>query len=254
MKNLLIYISPTHSFDNPREGLPSKEAEKLAKIQIENSLQLGWKARDIMLITNFKWQYGPVKAKVMKDVEFNEKYPKASKISAIVALFEKNKIKDKEVYWYHDLDAFQLEKITKPELKLGKADMALTEYDKTASWSTGSIFFSKRSKDIFEKIKEIMNKDNIDDERALLKLIRKDKKIKKRIKKLNKTYNFTPLNLNAYYKKANKPIKVAHFHPLGKIPQLGAESALKFYLGENKLQTPLITDRLYKIFRYHRIG
>lgn len=254
MKNLMIYISPSGSFDNPREGLPSKEAGQLAKVQIENSIQLGWKARDIILITNFEWQYGPIKARILKDVQFNENNPEASKINAVVALFEKKKIKEKEIYWLHDLDAFQLEKITKPELKMGYAHMALTEFDKTASWSTGSIFFNKRSKDIFEKIKEIMDKDNIDGQHALYKLTRKDKRIRKRIKKLNKTYNFTPLNLTSYYKKAKKPLKVAHFHPLGKIPQLGVESALKFYLGENKLHTPLIANRLYKLFRYHRIG
>ncbi len=39
MKNLLIYVNP-QGFD--------LESEKLAKIQIENSLEIGWKPNDII--------------------------------------------------------------------------------------------------------------------------------------------------------------------------------------------------------------
>jgi hypothetical protein len=52
MKNLLIYISPEHKF------LP--EYDKLVRIQIDNSLELGWKKEDIMLVTNFIFEYNGV--------------------------------------------------------------------------------------------------------------------------------------------------------------------------------------------------
>jgi hypothetical protein len=253
MKNLIIYISPTGTFDYARTGLSNKEAVQLAKVQIENSFQLGWKKQDIMLITNFPWEYGPIKTKVLTDIEFFEPIPQASKINAIVKLFEKGIIKDREIYWFHDLDAFQLEKITISELKLDNFDMALTDYGRMPRWSTGSIFFKKSAYDIFKKIKKTMYKDKTDEERALYRLTESDIRIRKRIKKLNKTYNFTPLNLRSCYKIAIKPLKVVHFHPLSGIPQLGVTSALNFYLGDNKIHTKLLTDRLIKILRYHRI-
>ena len=49
MKQLLIYIGPTDKFDD--------EHEVLTKIQIDNSLDLGWKKEDILLVTNFPYEY-----------------------------------------------------------------------------------------------------------------------------------------------------------------------------------------------------
>ena len=64
----MIYISPTGSFNNPRPDLTSNDAEPLVKVQIENSLALGWKKEDILLFTNFDFEYGVIKANVLKDV------------------------------------------------------------------------------------------------------------------------------------------------------------------------------------------
>ena len=77
MKNLMIYISPTGSFSNPRADLVADDAALCAKVAIENSLQLGWKAEDILLFTNFEYQYGDIKAQVLPDVEFFNRKPQA---------------------------------------------------------------------------------------------------------------------------------------------------------------------------------
>lgn len=246
MKNLLIYISPTKSFNNPPQGFRN-DATPLVKVQIENSLALGWKVEDILLFTNFNFQYGAVKATVLPDAEFVTWWPEASKINAIVELFEKGLIKDDEVYWFHDLDAFQLCPISESELKLGKADMALTDYDEPSRWNTSSIFFKKSSIDIFYQIKEVMYQRKIDEEKALNVLTDNDKNMRKRIKKINVTYSFAPYSSKPCYsyKMAYRPIKVAHFHPLYYSPNLFKE--------ETDPPIPLIPDRLIKIFRYHGI-
>ena len=54
MKNLLIFISPAGGFP--------KEHEELTKMQIDNSLELGWKPEDILLVTNFDYEYRGIKA------------------------------------------------------------------------------------------------------------------------------------------------------------------------------------------------
>lgn len=263
MKNLLIYISPTGSFNNPRPDLASNDAAKLVKVQIENSLALSWKKKDIMLITNFPYQYGEIKAAVLKDAKFFERKPQASKINAIIKLFELNLIADDEMYWFHDFDAFQLQPFDEKEIKIKKGEIALTDYGGGKHfagedrWSTGTIFFKSKSKDIFKKMQEIFYEKKIDEEEALHLLIQKEPKIKKRVKKINNSYNFIGYNLRSVYEKSTKPLKVVHFHPLtGKkrLGGVGIQSALRFFKGENQLETPLLTGRLNKIFKYHRIG
>ena len=257
MKNLMIYISPTGSFNNPRPDLTSNDAGQLAKVQIENSLALGWKKEDILLFTNFDYQYGVVKATVLKDVKFFDRKPQATKINAIIKLFENGIIKDDEMYWFHDLDAYQLEPISEAEIDLSDADMALTDngtqFGGTDRWNTASIFFKSSSKDIFQRIKEIMYQKRIDEEEALGLLTINDEDMRKRIKKLNCTYNFNGFNLRPRYRTAIKPIRVVHFHPYGMIRRLRVKRPLDFFMGENSLHIPLITERLIRIFKYHRI-
>jgi len=253
MKNLMIYISPTHSFNNPNPLLNVNDAGQLVKVQIENNLDLGWKLENILLFTNFKFSYGSINSHVIEDVEFIDKKPQTSKINAIVKLFEDGVIKNNELYWFHDLDAFQLQTITESEIQIEQSQIALTDYGRMPKWNTGSIFFRSGSKDIFLKIKELVYKKNIDEERALGILTSNNKGLARRVKKINKTYNFTPFNLRSCYKMAIKPIKIVHFHPLGTVSQMGIEKALDFYMGDNCLGESLLTNRLIKIFKFHRI-
>jgi hypothetical protein len=186
MKNLLIYISPTGSFDNPRADLASNDVPVLVKVQIENSLELGWKPEDIILVTNFEYQYAGIKAVVLTGVDFFDRKPQASKINAIIKLFETGLIEDHELYWFHDFDAFQLEQITEEEIDLKPDQIGLTDYGGGKyfggidRWSTGVIFFRSGTKDIFEGLKEIYYQKKIDEEEALHLLIDKESNLKKR--------------------------------------------------------------------------
>jgi len=258
----MIYISPTGSFDNPRSDLASNDAGPLVKVQIDNSLALGWKKEDILLITNFDYQYGVVKATILKDVAFFERKPQVSKINAIIKLFENGMIKKREMYWFHDLDAFQLQPITEDEIGISDNEIALTDFGGGKyfggedRWSGGVIFFKSGAKDILDRIKELAYRKRIDEEEAIGLLVINDPKIRKRVKKINNSYNFIGYKLASVYKKSIKPLKVVHFHPLvGKkrLGGIGEENALRFFKGENPLNTPLVTNRLVKILKYHRI-
>jgi hypothetical protein len=259
MKNVLIYISPTKSFNNPRRDLASNDAGPLVKIQIENSLALGWKPKDIMLVTNFDTQYAGIKAKVLRDVEFFDRKPQASKINAIVKLFEKGLIKKNDLYWFHDMDAFQLEPIKETEIKLKTNEIALTDFGGAKSfggedrWSTGTIFFKSGSEDLFKRMKQVYYDKRCDEEEALGLLVIGDPKVRIRVKKINATYNFIGYKLQSDYKNSMKPVKVVHFHPLTGKKWFGAANSLSFFKGENKLGIQFISNRLLKIFRFHRI-
>ena len=91
MKNLLIYINPAKDFVDSKDRTNIKE---LAKIQIDNSLDLGWAVEDIVFVTNFPYEYGGVKALVIDDDSLfcdisGTAYGKASKINVILYLLKK---------------------------------------------------------------------------------------------------------------------------------------------------------------------
>jgi len=261
MKNLLIYINPKKKFIS--EGW-NDEPKKLIKIQIDNSLEMGWKPENIMLVTNFYYEYRGIKSIIIGDenyCSFSESTP--SKINAIITLFEKNLIED-DIYWYHDFDAFQLEPIDRNfnKIKISLTNYGITNINKghNSRWSTGSIFFGNKTKDVFEWVKTAVYKYQKNEEVALLALTRHNKhKILDRIDKINITYNFATRrrNVGEQYKITDLPIKVIHFHPFDKRPvfytnQKNDNMAVCVY-GKNPMNKVLVSKRLIKIFNYHGI-
>jgi len=254
MKNLLIYINLLKKFD--------EEHSLLAKIQIDNSLELGWKKEDILLVTNFKYSYRGIKA-IVSNENLCSFAPTASKIFVICDLFKRKVIKGENSYWFHDLDAFQTRKMTERRIKneLGDKEMALTDYGRNLRWSTGSIFFYPSARDIFFQIKKgiiqnpklaaryteegvlgMLTANNLDD-------------INDRIKKINITYNFATRNrhVNLCYQITDKPVMVLHFHPFDKRPVEDNFDSLDILMyGRGKINKVLMTRRLIKLF--HKYG
>lgn len=239
MKNLLVFIAPSKSFGD----MYITEA----RIQIDNSLDLGWKPRDIVLVTNFPWEYNGVKAIVVGDEHDCRVRPRSIKTAIIPFLIKEGIIEKGNIYWNHDFDAIENSRIGEHELGLEDVDVGLTDYGWRPRWCLGSFFVKDTSYDIFEKAKPTIYK-NIEDETALMELT-KDPKIAKRCKRLNITYNFGMRNVESNYEKAIKPIRVVHFHPFSKrLPTLDI-----FVYGKNGLNIPLVSERLIKIFNHHGI-
>lgn len=235
MKNLLTYVSPDKDFND--------EHEMAVKIQIDNSLSLGWKREDIMLVTNFEYEYNGVKSIVIGDENYCAFHWPATKIYTIVHLFRAGLI-EKNLYWYHDFDCFQLVPFAETDPELGSADMGLTNYGRMPRLCSASIFFKETAGDIFEQLKEEIDRSKKDEEMGIARLINYSPELRKRVKLLNITYAFHRFNLRSCYKIADKPIKAAHFHL--------TPDKFDFYVkGNNKLKMPLIPERLIKIFSYH---
>ena len=232
MKNLLVYLNPRKDF--------GKEHGILAKIQIDNSLELGWKVEDIILITNFPFEYRGVKALEIDDKYFCTAHDRASKITAILYLFDKGMVN--ELFWFHDLDAFQLLPIEESELGLTK-DAGFTDYGWSPKWNTGSFFFTPNSRDIFELINKKVYEHTTTEEIALMMLEKDNTEgINDRYERLNITYNLGIKKIGKNYTEAIKPLKIIHFHPI-------KQRHLDLFLhGKNELKMVLIPDRLIKIF------
>lgn len=234
MKNLLIFLNPSHEFDD--------EGKRLVKIQIDNSLDLGWKREDILLVTNFPYEFNGVKALEVPDNIYCDYWKQMSKINAILYLFYLGLIND--TFWFHDMEAFQVQPL---DFTLTK-DLALTDYGYMKKWQTGILFFNQNSRDTIQLIHDRAYELQTDEERALDDLT-KDNKLKDKLEILNITHNF-PGSIHALrhfeevYNKAEKPIKVVHFHPdrfKGKF--------FRVMMGLNPLGVKIMTDRLINLFK-----
>lgn len=199
MKNVMAYIHPEKRFVG--------EPETLVKLQIDNSLSLGWKPEDIILATNFPYEYRGVKAVNIGDAYCDYHLP-GTKIFSIVRLFELGLIED-DLYWYHDFDCYQLTPDIDPDL--GTCDVGLTNYNAVARMCSASIFFKKSAKDVFETIKAWMDDAHKNEENRFLRYMKFDQG--KRVKHLNITYGYNKFNLRVSFKKSHHPIKIVHFHP-----------------------------------------
>ena len=248
MKNLLIYTGPQKKF--------AQEDSILAKIQIDNSFDLGWKKQDLMLATDFPYEYNGVKSLVVPDGVYYDFDKNANKAKVLAHLLNQGVIELGELYWCHDFDAYENYRIDEQELGLEGFDLGLTHYFYKPEWQLGSLFLKSSSKDILELLDSTIRERphlSRNDEKSLAWLIKHNAIDPKRYKKLNVTYNFTKRYIPTIYAQAAKPLKVLHFRPSDK-DALMTETALDMFMyGKNSLKIPLMSDRLIKIFNKHGI-
>jgi hypothetical protein len=200
MKNLMTFANPAKFFVD--------HYDLFVRMQIDNTLEMGWSQDDIMLVTNFPYEYRGVEAVILDDSTYCEHRKRASKINMICELIKQDILND--VAWFHDFDAWQAEPLSDV---LDKYDAAFTDYGTNAMWNTGSFFFKPSSVDLFCRIREVMNNNKINEEIAL-KYITNNKEFKGRYFKINGTYNHGRMrNTDRTYAAAEKPIKVFHFDP-----------------------------------------
>lgn len=237
MKQILTYISPDKEFN--------EEHKMAVKIQIDNSIRLGWERDDILLVTNFEYEHNGVKSFVISDENYCEELFHATKIYTIVYLFEHGLIGE-DLYWYHDFDCFQLNKFTDIEADLGSADMGLSNYGRRERLCSASMFFRKSAKDIFKRLKKEVDRTKSDEEMSIMRLINRNADtLGKRIKMINTTYAFQKWNIATVYPTTDKPIKAVHFHL--------TPDKYDFYVrGNNKLNIVIIPTELIGIF--HKYG
>lgn len=248
MKNLLIYTGPAHKFD--------EEHLILSKIQIDNSLDLGWKKEDILIVTDFPFEYNGVNSLVVKNGLYYEFDRMANKVPVLVHLIKNGLLDSKELYWCHDWDAYQLNPIYESELGLTDFDLGLTHYFYKPEWQFSSFFFKNSAQDIFELLDRTIREkpySSRNNEKTLTKLINARAINPRRYKKLNVTYNIMKRCLTTIYNEADKPIKVLHFHPWDRDVMMPDSALNMFMYGKNRMKIRLMNDRLIKIFHHHGI-
>jgi hypothetical protein len=199
---------------------------------------MGWRPKDILLVTNFNYEYNGIKSIIVDDYEFFDQN-RSTKIPAINQLFDDGIIQENDSYWFHDHDAFQLVPF---DIKL-KDDAAFTDHGAfSKSWNAGSFFFKKNAKDIFEDIWKIMNQKNWNEQNSLTFMWQNNiNNINSRYTLLDPSYNIGIYKIDENIIASKLPIKVVHFHPHKK-------RHFELYKSRN-----LLPERLLKIFSKYGI-
>lgn len=206
---------------------------KLVKAQIDNSIELGWDPSDIILLTNFPFEFMGVKA---TESDLNKHCWTGSKMFGIKHLFE-NDLTD-DTIWSRDLDLWQNVPFTCPEFE----DVGACYYSRP-KFNGGSIFWRKTAIDIVNAVVKRLTKEKAKKEEPTLNEVFKSDKYKDRITVLNCTYN---VGCSGYYERytgSEKPVKACHFHPYNRI------AWETHCLDRNGLGEKGISDRLETLIR-----
>jgi hypothetical protein len=146
MQNVFVWILP------PKKGgykwRYTKDHERVfnyLRLQIHNSLDLGWDPEDIVPITNFPFEHMGVKAHEL-EMDVCNWSSFANRMIAVNEMIQKGVINDN--FWVHDLDAYQLEPFDFPESCRG---VSFTRHAPRRTKPQGaSVFYRKNSFDVVE--------------------------------------------------------------------------------------------------------
>ena len=119
-------------------------------LQIENSLMLGWDKEDIVVVTNFPFEYMGVKSHLVGDICRWSSF--ANKMVVVDKMITDGIINDN--FWMHDCDAYQLVPFNFPEgcLDVGFARHAPGRIKPQG----GSAFYRKNAFDIVHAVSEMI--------------------------------------------------------------------------------------------------
>jgi len=211
VKNVIIYIKV--------EEASYKTHDKIVnylQAQIDNSLEFGWNPSDLIIITNFEFEYKNVKNIFPTNLcDYNIW---ANKFYISKELLEKY---FKDDIWLHDYDVWQIDNFQFPKFN-GMFAGCLYD-DSHPNWNGGSFFFTKNSLPLLTYIQEYyeLNRhiiSKMDDGRGpkwfsdelVVSELRRIPEITNLFYTLSPQYNLGMTLFNTRYKCATKPIKMIH--------------------------------------------
>ena len=153
MKNVVIFQDFVNDVTYGHQW-QQEELFKYFRAQIDNSLQLGWDAKDIVICTNLDFAYKDVTIiRLEHECKFNKYF---NKQFGIWELLDKKLID--EPFWFHDFDDWPLQKF---EFPIFDGDIGMCKYINNEQWNTGSIFVKPSSVDIWELMVDFMKENNM---------------------------------------------------------------------------------------------
>jgi len=207
MKNVIVYnqLNTTH---HGASRWNNEDLFRYFRAQIDNSLRLGWSPEDIILGTNFEFEYNGVKSHLLTNVcewsGFNNFWYGA------LELVQKGIVTDK--FWLHDHDSWQVAPMEFPDFT---EEVAGIEYVGTKEWNCGSIYFNKNGtilQDIVTTL-ELNRHANVSSDEVIISYLRMHPYTKDRMGSINQRWNVGLTHSDLRLQKAIKPIIVLSFKP-----------------------------------------
>jgi len=177
------------------------------KAQIDNAIAVGWPVEDLMLVTNFNYEYRGVKSTI---IQLNDFCMTGSKTFAVLELFKKGLV-DGPV-WVHDLDIWQNEWFDLPQF----TDVGICTYS-TPKFNGGSVFYRPSAQDMVQEVVDKINAKEEKVEEPTINRVYKQEKYNGRVVVCDQTYNLGCSGFVTRYNRAIKPIRCCHFHPNNRI-------------------------------------
>ena len=213
---------------------PKDRLKTLLKAQIQNSLELGWLPSQIVIFTNFGFSHKGVDAFCES---LNDFCLTGSKMFAVQLAM---RWMWPDTIWAHDLDCWQNVEFEEPKFP---GDVGIARYS-TEKYNGGSVFWKPKSRDIVDNIVNTLKKTGEAIEEPTLNKMLRSKKFKERVSVIDNGFNVGCSGFKIRYERAEKPIRVGHFHPYNR---LAWET---FALNRHNLPGRIITERLEKVIRY----
>jgi hypothetical protein len=205
MKNIIV--ANYHDTQTSRKRVQQADLEAMLRAQIDNSLDLGWKRTDLIVVANFNFQYANVRALVC---DMNTLCVTGSKMFAVNELYKRRQVL--EPVWLHDLDAWQNTWFWCPAF----VDVGICEYSRP-KFNGGSVFLTASAVDIVQAVVQMIETDRLEREETALNSIFRRPEYARRITTLNPTFNIGCSGFVERCTRSTKPICVCHFHPQNRI-------------------------------------
>lgn len=197
MKNILVVNYP----ENPQKHA---NLELMLRAQLLNSERLGWFSSDVIVITN---KHHGLKWGEEVNCDLNNTCLTGSKVFGLQFLLDRTNLD--EVFWLHDLDAWQNVAFEAPEFK----DAGFATYSRPRI-NGGSQFWKRSGKDILDEICRRIVKSSATKEEPTIQGICRNNE---RVTILNNSFNVGCSGFVERFERAEKPIKVCHLHPNNRI-------------------------------------
>ena len=208
------------------------------RCQIDNSLRLGWAPEDIILGTNFEFEYNGVKSHLLTNVcewsGFNNFWYGA------LELVQKGIVTDK--FWLHDHDSWQVAPMEFPEFN---GDVAGVEYVGTREWNCGSVYFNENCLETLQYIVDTLEENKhseVSSDEVIIAFLRRNGEIQNKMISINQRWNVGLTHSNLRLEKAIKPVIVLSFKP---------DQKEIFKTLENKNLINLINSEFFTILNKH---
>jgi hypothetical protein len=238
MKNLMLYVTERGGFglDGIRRNLD---------LQVDNSLELGWRPGDLLVYTNFPFSRHGVRAiEVLPG-----KRPRTARMTSFhktqVLLHALDRLEAGETLWYHDADAYQLQPFSGSPAPGRDLAACLYSTRQRLLIQGGSMFLASGARPLFAGVMELLVHNRYrKDEFALTDLTGRPEFLD-RFAALDYSYNLGDTDFELRYQLAERPVKVAHFH------LERGEHRRKFLDGANSLGVFPLGERFERLLQRH---